>query len=140
MPAIFGQAMAAYVLCDLAHKPFVPEGVGRLSRDQRHKLYHKLQERERATGQPLELDKDEVDFVFQEVWRGRSSISSARQGGRERLYLARWRPERPLRPDNVVFITTKELATLDAHGIAGFPDDVVARVDSHLRQYGDDWS
>ncbi|TMW60888.1 hypothetical protein Poli38472_000930 [Pythium oligandrum] len=137
MPALFGQSMAAYVLCDLAKRPFTPEGVGKLSREQRHKLYHKLQERERRTGNPLELEKDELDFVYQEVWRGRSSVSGVRQGGRERLYLARWRPERPLRPDNVVFITTKELETLDKEGVDGFPTEVVQRIDAKLAEYGE---
>ncbi|KAJ0406847.1 hypothetical protein P43SY_008869 [Pythium insidiosum] len=151
MPAIFGQAMAAYVLCDLAKRLFVPEGVGKLSRDQRNKLYHKIQEREmRRSGRkadqgspdgehgcPLELEKDELDFIYQEIWRGRSAVSGVRQGGHERLYLARWRPERPLRPDNVVFITTKELNKLDKEGVDGFPADVVAKIDKHLASFGD---
>ncbi|KAE9348880.1 hypothetical protein PR003_g6183 [Phytophthora rubi] len=46
MPALFGQSMAAYVLCDLAGKKINPEAVARLSRDQRNKLYQKLQQRE----------------------------------------------------------------------------------------------
>ncbi|KAE9022202.1 hypothetical protein PR003_g9905 [Phytophthora rubi] len=46
MPALFGQSMAAYVLCDLAGKKINPGVVARLSRDQRNKLYQKLQQRE----------------------------------------------------------------------------------------------
>ncbi|KAG7384257.1 hypothetical protein PHYPSEUDO_002860 [Phytophthora pseudosyringae] len=139
MPALFGQSMAAYVLCDLAGKKLNPEGVARLSRDQRNKLYQKLQQREHVlfhVGHKLELEKDEIEFVYQEIWRGRSSVSTARNGGHDRLYLARWRADRPLHPDNVVYLTTKELATLDKDGVEGFDPEVVARIDARLNQFG----
>ncbi|KAG6609893.1 Ubiquitin-activating enzyme (E1) [Phytophthora cinnamomi] len=139
MPALFGQSMAAYVLCDLAGKKINPEAVARLSRDQRNKLYQKLQQREHVLfheGHKIELEKDEIEFVYQEIWRGRSSVSGARNGGHDRLYLARWRTDRPLHPDNVVYLTTKELAKLDKDGIEGFEPEVVARIDARLSQFG----
>ncbi|KUF91692.1 Vacuolar-sorting protein SNF7 [Phytophthora nicotianae] len=139
MPALFGQSMAAYVLCDLAGKKINPEAVARLSRDQRNKLYQKLQQREHVLfheGHKIELEKDEIEFVYQEIWRGRSSVSGARNGGHDRLYLARWRTDRPLHPDNVVYLTTKELATLDKNGIEGFDPEIVARIDARLSQFG----
>ncbi|CEG48309.1 ubiquitin-activating enzyme [Plasmopara halstedii] len=142
MPALFGQSMAAYVLCDLAGKKLNPEAVARLSRDQRTKLYQKLQQREHVLfheGHKIELGKDELEFIYQEIWRGRSSVSGTRNGGHDRLYLARWRTNRPLRPDNVVYLTTKELAMLDKSGIDGFDSEVVERIDTHLKQFGD-WS
>ncbi|OWZ20708.1 Ubiquitin-activating enzyme (E1) [Phytophthora megakarya] len=139
MPALFGQSMAAYVLCDLAGKKINPEAVARLSRDQRNKLYQKLQQREHVLfheGHKIELEKDEIEFVYQEIWRGRSSVSGARNGGHDRLYLARWRTDRPLHPDNVVYLTTKELAKLDKDGIEGFEPEIVARIDARLSQFG----
>lgn len=139
MPALFGQSMAAYVLCDLAGKKINPEAVARLSRDQRNKLYQKLQQREHVLfheGHKIELEKDEIEFVYQEIWRGRSSVGGSRNGGHDRLYLARWRTDRPLHPDNVVYLTTKELAILDKSGIEGFDPDVVARIDARLSQFG----
>uniref|UniRef100_K3W7Z7 THIF-type NAD/FAD binding fold domain-containing protein n=1 Tax=Globisporangium ultimum (strain ATCC 200006 / CBS 805.95 / DAOM BR144) TaxID=431595 RepID=K3W7Z7_GLOUD len=141
MPALFGQTMAAYVLCDLANQPFVPEAVARLSRDQRNKLYQKLLDRERVLGiehGKMELEKDEIEFIFQEVWRGRSSVSGVRQGGHQRMFMARWRADVPLRPDNVVFLTTKELNQFDKDGgIHAFGDEVLAKIDARLQQFGD---
>lgn len=140
MPALFGQSMAAYVLCDLAKQKFSPESVARLSREQRNKLHHQLQQRESDKfheNKRMDLEKDEIEFIFQEIWRGRSSVSGARQGGHERLYMARWRKELPLRPDNVVYLTTKELNKMDEQGIEGFGQDVVQRIDARLQQFGD---
>jgi tRNA threonylcarbamoyladenosine dehydratase len=37
-PAIFGQALAAQVLCTLGQKPFEPEVCERLSKNLKHKL------------------------------------------------------------------------------------------------------
>lgn len=138
MPALFGQTMAAYVLCDLAGQKFTPEAIARLSRDQRNKLHQKLQQRERDhfNEGKIDLEKDEIEFIYQEIWRGRSAISGARQGGRERLYLSRWRKERPLQPDNVVFLTTKELSQMDAKGIEGFGEEAIARIDARLAEFG----
>uniref|UniRef100_A0AAV1T6M1 THIF-type NAD/FAD binding fold domain-containing protein n=1 Tax=Peronospora matthiolae TaxID=2874970 RepID=A0AAV1T6M1_9STRA len=142
MPALFGQSMAAYVLCDLAGKKISPEATARLSRDQRNKLYQKLQQREHVLfheGHKMELQKDDIEFIYQEIWRGCSSVGQARNGGHDRLYLSRWRADRPLHPDNVVYLTTKELAVLDKDGVQGFDPEVVARVDARLSQFGS-WS
>jgi hypothetical protein len=139
MPALFGQSMAAYVLCDLAGQKINPEAVARLSRDQRNKLYQKLQQREHVlfhTGHKIGLEKDEIEFIYQEIWLGRSSVSGARNGGHIRMYLARWRADRPLHPDNVVYLTTEELATLDKDGNEGFDPEIVARIDARLGQFG----
>ena len=139
MPALFGQSMAAYVLCDLAGKKINPEATARLSRDQRNKLYQKLQQREHVLfheGHKIELQKDDIEFIYQEIWRGCSSVGGARNGGHDRLYLSRWRADRPLHPDNVVYLTTRELAILDKDGVQGFDPAIVARVDARLRQFG----
>lgn len=139
-PALFGQTMAAYVLCALAGQPFVPEAVARLSRDQRNKLFQKLLDRERSLGIEtgrMELEKEEIEFIFQEVWRGRSSVSGVRQGGHQRMFLARWRQDKPLRPDNVVFLTVKELNQFDKNGIDAFGDEIRAAIDARLQQFGE---
>lgn len=140
MPALFGQTMAAYVLCDLAGQPFAPEAIARLSRDQRNKLFQKLLDRERhlaiETGR-MQLEKEEIEFIFQEVWRGRSSVCGVRQGGHQRMFLTRWRADKPLRPDNVVFLTHKELNLLDKHGVDAFGDEVREKIDARLQQFGE---
>ncbi|KAG2531805.1 hypothetical protein BBO99_00000815 [Phytophthora kernoviae] len=139
MPALFGQSMAAYVLCDLAGKKLNPEAVARLSRDQRNKLHQKLQQREYDLfheGHKIAMEKDEIEFIYQEIWRGRSAASGVRNDGHQRLYLSRWRKELPLLPDNVVYLTTKELDVLDKAGVEGFDPEVVAQIDARLKQFG----
>ncbi|GAB9465671.1 Ubiquitin-activating enzyme [Globisporangium polare] len=141
-PALFGQTMAAYVLCDLAGQPFAPEAIARLSRDQRNKLFQKLLDRERMLGIEsgrMPLEKEEIEFIFQEVWRGRSSVSGVRQGGHQRMFLARWRADAPLRPDNVVFLTLKELNQFDKAdgGVDAFGDEVRDKIDARLQQFGE---
>lgn len=37
MPAIFGDAMAAYVLCELAHQPIFPATIAGLGRHVKHR-------------------------------------------------------------------------------------------------------
>lgn len=47
-PAIFGQAAAAFVLCELAGKPIMPSAVEGLSRNVKHKMLQvRSAERER---------------------------------------------------------------------------------------------
>ncbi|KAE9315677.1 hypothetical protein PF001_g7680 [Phytophthora fragariae] len=70
-------------------------------------------------GHKIELEKDEVEFVYQGIWRGHSSVSGTRNGGHGRLYLACWATDRPFHADNVVYLTTKEFAKLDKDGVEG---------------------
>ncbi|KAE8990014.1 hypothetical protein PR002_g21276 [Phytophthora rubi] len=70
-------------------------------------------------GHKIELEKDEVEFVYQGIWRGHSSVSGTRNGGHGRLYLACWGTDRPFHADNVVYLTTKEFAKLDKDGVEG---------------------
>ncbi|KAG9398506.1 hypothetical protein AC1031_014288 [Aphanomyces cochlioides] len=138
MPAMFGQSMAAYVLTEIAGSPINPENVAKLGRDQRNKYYQRLQQREKDAGfdQKIAVDKDDMDFIYQEVWKARSSVSGIRCGGFDRMFMSRWRKERPLNPGNIVLLTTKELLLMDSQGIEAFGDDVVARIDARLASFG----
>jgi tRNA A37 threonylcarbamoyladenosine dehydratase len=146
MPALFGQSMAAYVLTDLAGQTIQPEALPRLSREVRNKLFQKLQDRERkifctTTGSHKDflIEKDEIEFVYQEIWHGRSAISGVRQGGHERMYLTRWRKEKPLTPGNMVFLTTKEIDRMDSSKQdleKAFGKEIVKKIDQHLATFG----
>ncbi|EQC39944.1 hypothetical protein SDRG_02599 [Saprolegnia diclina VS20] len=138
MPAMFGQSMAAFVLTDMAGLPINPENMPKLGREQRNKFYQQLQQREKNLGfsQKIAVDKDDMDFLYQEVWKARSSVSGIRCGGVDRTYMTRWRKDQPLSPGNIVILTTKELKQMDDHGIESFGDDVVARIDANLASFG----
>ncbi|OQR94368.1 ubiquitin-activating enzyme (E1) [Achlya hypogyna] len=138
MPAMFGQSMAAFVLTEIAGLPISPENVPKLGRDMRNKYYQRLQQREKdlGFGQKITVDKDDMDFIYQEIWKARSAVSGIRCGGFDRMFMTRWRKELPLSPGNIVILTTKELMQMDAEGIESFGADVVARVDARLASFG----
>ncbi|ETV98496.1 hypothetical protein H310_08634 [Aphanomyces invadans] len=138
MPAMFGQSMAAFVLTEIAGSPITPENVAKLGRDQRNKYYQRLQQREKDAGfdSKIAVDKDDMDFIYQEVWKARSSVSGIRCGGFDRMFMSRWRYELPLSPGNIVILTTKEMALMDDKGIEAFGADVVARIDARLQSFG----
>ena len=45
-PSIFGQALASYVLCKLADKPYDPDGGERMSKNLKHKVRQVLKKDE----------------------------------------------------------------------------------------------
>ncbi|KAF0699038.1 Aste57867_10383 [Aphanomyces stellatus] len=138
MPAMFGQSMAAFVLTEIAGAPIQPENVAKLGRDQRNKYYQRLQQREFDLGfdHKIAVDKDDMDYIYQEVWKARSSVSGIRCGGFDRMFMSRWRKENPLSPGNIVILSTKEMQLMDDKGIEAFGADVVARIDERLASLG----
>jgi hypothetical protein len=56
MPAIFGQSAAAFVLCELAGKPFVPCAVDGLSRAVKHRMLQ--------VGEPRGRERPATVFQF----------------------------------------------------------------------------
>ncbi|RHY30529.1 hypothetical protein DYB32_004248 [Aphanomyces invadans] len=89
-----------------------------------------------STVSKIAVDKDDMDFIYQEVWKARSSVSGIRCGGFDRMFMSRWRYELPLSPGNIVILTTKEMALMDDKGIEAFGADVVARIDARLQSFG----
>jgi ethanolamine ammonia-lyase small subunit len=47
---------------------------------------------------------NDVGYVLEEVWRGRSALS----GSLDKLTLVKWDPEKPLDTDNLICLTRKE--------------------------------
>ncbi|EAW12765.1 tRNA threonylcarbamoyladenosine dehydratase [Aspergillus clavatus NRRL 1] len=106
MPAVFGYTVANHVICDIAGYPndYNVGGKGR------EKLYDSimaslqgLQERlaraeagENIVGLRIPISKDDIAYLVEEIWRGRSAIS----GLTNRLMLVPWqRPARGFLPD-----------------------------------------
>lgn len=142
MPATMGQALAAYTLTNLGHKPFQPVTGERVGRSVRHKCYQHLMRREakirdrilqdnddgkdvRKKDDPpitgvvgdiyigaLQIDHDDVEYLL-EVWRNRCAISNARLG--TVLELVRWDLSRPATVDNLVLLSVDVIRNYDAH-------------------------
>lgn len=107
MPAVFGYTLANHVMCELSGYPndYSAGGKGReklydgiLAGMQG--LYEKLVKSEAGkdfTGLRLPLSKDEIGFLVEEIWRGKSIVS----GLPNRLALISWeRPARGFIPDS----------------------------------------
>jgi tRNA threonylcarbamoyladenosine dehydratase len=97
MPAIFGYAAATHVICEVAGYP-LEYRAGEKARDKMHEgmlsALQGLEERlarnfngQDAVGLRIPLSKDDVQYLVEEVFRGRSVIS----GLTGRLALVRWR-------------------------------------------------
>jgi tRNA threonylcarbamoyladenosine dehydratase len=97
MPAIFGYAAATHVICELADYP-LDYRAGEKGRDKMYEgmlsALQGLEERlarsvdgQDAVGLRIPLSKDDIQYLVEEVFRGRSVVS----GLTNRLALIRWR-------------------------------------------------
>uniref|UniRef100_A0A7S2SSC0 THIF-type NAD/FAD binding fold domain-containing protein n=1 Tax=Rhizochromulina marina TaxID=1034831 RepID=A0A7S2SSC0_9STRA len=134
-PAIMGQAMAAFVLCDVAGKPFRPEPVAGLSSKSKLKFLQHLKNREIevfGNRQPV-ADKDDVDFLVTELWRSKCAVTLERLE-RQPMVITRWRRERGPSLNNFVLLRNTVADKLDAVAQPEdvFDPEVIARVDSTL--------
>jgi hypothetical protein len=132
MPAVFGQAMASYVLCELAGSPLapaeaIPLPLSSLAKLQRvaamndHKLYGAAAAAapagwSRAVGG---VSMEEAEFVLSELWHQRSPVSSLRLGTRGvQMQMVRWRPWAGGLPSNTVLLEQHEAQALIAATMA----------------------
>ena len=70
-PAIFGQAMASYVVCGLTECQYLPETCDPMSKNLKHKMMMALRKNEMKRFQDsssLDLDDDELEFVVHQVY------------------------------------------------------------------------
>ncbi|RKO85210.1 hypothetical protein BDK51DRAFT_5224, partial [Blyttiomyces helicus] len=91
LPALFGNAMASYVLTSLADWKTEPLPIK--LRDKTYiKLHKELVNRERDVfNDPVPLNVADCGYIFEETWRGRSAISQTF----DKLQLTRWNPTLP---------------------------------------------
>lgn len=122
LPAVFGQALAAHVLCSLAQlpthastdPPLTPNVAARL---QGRGLVWEEQHYGRgvAWGGWGGLGMEEVDYAAVSTWRLRSALSGARHGLRSvNLLPVRWRPWAGPGPANILLLTIDEAEALTA--------------------------
>ncbi|CAG8539029.1 3963_t:CDS:2 [Ambispora gerdemannii] len=122
IPSIFGMTIATYIITTLASYPIQP--LANKNRDSLYARIHRdLQVRENKTygTDIIPLDKRDVGYAVDEIWRGRSVIS----GASEKLTLLRWDKTQPLSLQNCVVLTKEEAAKHDA--IVGKPEDYYPR-------------
>ena len=118
-PSIFGQAMASFVLSLLGGQPYEPESCERMSKNLRLKIRNGLKKNELErfqTTELVDLDDDELEFVVQQVWRGRCAITGKRFGGHAPLELTRWDPEKPPVASNLVLLAHAERVAVSTVG------------------------
>jgi hypothetical protein len=136
LPAIFGQAMAAYVLCELAggeHSLSLPpssatqEGAA-LGHHAVQKAFQAAVLRDatlyrNARGAPFHVE--DAAFLLNEAWRQRSALTPERVGTKVKgakakpMALVRWRLDRPSLPSNLVLVLQDEAEAAHAAAEAG---------------------
>ncbi|KAG5186818.1 hypothetical protein JKP88DRAFT_244010 [Tribonema minus] len=141
IPAIFGQAMATFVLCEQAGKPFAPAPMVGLGKNLRNKLLQRLRAREMRNypGQKFPIDLDDISYMV-EQWRARCAVTRARMIGADQLELVRWDPGHELMPNNIVLLSMPVIKRVEAEG----RDEAIsaesrAFIEATLRQQRADW-
>ncbi|KAF9291957.1 hypothetical protein BGZ68_001043 [Mortierella alpina] len=107
LPAMFGMSMATFITCKIAGWTIDP-----LPTKFRMELYQRLhrdlksQEESRHPDMTdIPLDRRDVGYVLEEMFRGRSAVSQSM----DKLALCRWRREEPLSCLNTVVMTQREM-------------------------------
>mmetsp|Transcript_18416 Transcript_18416/g.34403 ORF Transcript_18416/g.34403 Transcript_18416/m.34403 type:complete len:498 (+) Transcript_18416:46-1539(+) len=140
-PAIFGQAMASFVLTTLADMPYTPEPGDRLSKNVKHRVRQKLNANEKrlhGSCEGLDLDEDDLEFIIQQTWGSRCSVSGHRMGGGALNVLVRWDPTKPPVPYNLVFVQPAYAAAIEASstggsGVESFDAETKQRIEARLQ-------
>lgn len=120
IPALFGQAMAAIAMTDLAGKPVeLPEPAPLLRRKLAVQLRNNLLKRvtTKYGADDLVLTPDDVTYLTSLIWRQRCAVTGESMGAKTaKLALARWDPEQDVHPFNIVLVQTPVADRLDAEG------------------------
>ncbi|KAL0571258.1 hypothetical protein V5O48_010706 [Marasmius crinis-equi] len=110
LPSIFGLFIATYILCELAGKPILNP----LPIKNRKKVYERLlrdflHREEKIAGQTLNrlpIDEDDVAFIFEDLYRGRSAIPPHEVPTKPAL--VRWDLGKPVELANIVVMEEKD--------------------------------
>jgi hypothetical protein len=107
IPALFGNAMASFVITELAGFKTEPLAV-KGTRKTFEKLFKELCNSEKTTyGDDflVYLNADDLGFIFEETWRSRSALSKAVN---QKLVLVRWDPTKEANFGNMICLTKQE--------------------------------
>jgi len=141
-PAIFGNAAAAYALCQIGSFALTPVPLDRLSTKVLNKLYQRLLQREKDVfgyAEKASFVQEDLEYVMRYVFYGKSPLSGIGFLQGKTLMLTRWRNDEPASVRNVVCVTPAEAERLRAEGHSAFDPEAVARVNEMLSRV-DDWN
>ncbi|KAJ3088605.1 hypothetical protein HK100_007993 [Physocladia obscura] len=135
IPALFGMAMASYVICKLANFEMEPLPIKGRFRTYEKILINIKKDKKPSDGD-LEISVQDVGFVLEEVWFGKSALSGSFE--KEKVTLTRWDISKPWKIDNLVCLTRKEaeehsllpFAKLESHYGKEFVDKVNGKLQS----------
>ena len=116
MPALFGIAMAARVLCNLAGSPFEPAGFPSMTEKTCNRLHQRYRSRVRkkfGPDYPVDnLDSADIDFLIIQ-WKRRCCITHTRWNRSSGFELAQWTYLRPIGVGNAVLLKKEYANILD---------------------------
>ncbi|KAF8902557.1 ubiquitin-protein ligase molybdopterin-converting factor [Gymnopilus junonius] len=136
LPSIFGLNIATYILCELAGKPISNPLPIKNRKKLYERIYRDLLHREsKIAGHQinrLPIDEDDVAFIFEDLYRGRSVVPPYDVPTRPTLI--RWDPSRPVSEDNLVVF---ELNDAEKHARALWnPDGSVCSLTTPAKLWG----
>ncbi|KAG0013194.1 hypothetical protein BGZ81_001168 [Podila clonocystis] len=137
LPAMFGMSMATFITCKIGGWPMDPLPI-KLREGLYQRIHRDLKVREGRLEPDVEtiaLDRRDVGYVIEEIWRGKSAISKSM----DKIGLCRWKQSEPLTLQNVVLLTKSELdrhvkLPLDADLVQEYGQDVVDFVESRFKE------
>ncbi|KAH6596087.1 hypothetical protein BASA50_005384 [Batrachochytrium salamandrivorans] len=104
IPALFGNAMASFVLGKIGGLEMDPIPV-KTKRKITDKIFNTLLLTERGRGAEIKVNSDDVAFIVDEIYGGRSVISGSTT---ERLVMVRWDLSKPVQFGNLICLTKDE--------------------------------
>ncbi|CCE78231.1 Piso0_000848 [Millerozyma farinosa CBS 7064] len=139
MPGMFGLTIATHILTTIAGYPTEP-----IEGKNRYKIYDGIlqslagqQARLGMLDQRVPIALDDVNYILEEVFRGKSPISNYST----RLTLSRWDPAKDLSYQNVVIMTKEEQKKHEERVLLGkepladvYPKEVLDRVNHRFAQ------
>ncbi|KAG0360449.1 hypothetical protein BG005_010672 [Podila minutissima] len=137
LPAMFGMSMATFITCKIGGWPMDPLPI-KLREGLYQRIHRDLKVREGKLDPDVEtiaLDRRDVGYVIEEIWRGKSAISKSM----DKISLCRWKRSEPLTLQNVVLLTKSELdrhvkLPLDADLVQEYGQEVVDFVESRFKE------
>ncbi|KAI8925810.1 hypothetical protein BC831DRAFT_459505 [Entophlyctis helioformis] len=104
LPALFGNAMASYVITELGGYQTDPLPF-KTKRKVTDKMYGEFINRQRDKNIPIKITAHDVAFIVEETWGGKSALSSVAS---DRLFITRWNPRKPMELGNLLCMTRAE--------------------------------